>query len=1220
MATVLGLALKISADASGVQKSLTPVQRAFEQLDAEAKKVTDVFKTFEASSAGAGAAQQKFATDLSFLQSAFRTGQIDARKYAEEFALIQEEAASTSAAFSEGIRVTEASRTAEENRAIQLARLNELFELGAISQETFNRASDEASGANAAAAAAAADAAEAERNRLSELSRLQSESAAITARYSTDAERRAQSVAQLDAAIADGRISEETYARAIDDVTGATAAAATAEQERLNIVRQGEELSRRFATADENRAASLADVESLLRSGAITEETAARARAEFSGDNAAAARIQADAESERAAAIAAAARIVAANSTPQERYDEQMQELNTHLREGRISQESFNRAMEKASADLTKAGASATQTDKSLESLVRNTNILASIEIGRLFFDGLRALSSVFRDISSRVTSLVSSVNSGIDSLNDLSARTGIGVEQLQGYGFAAKLAGVDAEQFGSAVQRLAITIGKAAPGDAFDKSLKEINLSVEQLQALSPEQQFSAIGAAISELPTAAARAAAAVALFGKQGAALAPLFREGADGIEELQARAKRLGVIVSETQVNNVADMNDGFDKVLATVNGIIGQVIGDLAPAVTAVTDQFLEFVETFEGTGVNKGGTGIANAITDTLLQGALYFAEIFDAFVKNFDSLGITFADAGSNFNSSASAFTAVAEGLRVVANLFELTGNGLLKGIGSILETIGSFVSGDLEQAGKDLQAQAAASIKQNVEEANAALANAQAGFDGIFTGVGAGSAAAGEGAGADFIGAMIAKIENERKPEVRLELNLAETEERLQAFLEEAGIEASTFLNQSVATVDAFQGMLDAGELTADQIAIMVRFNEDLNVELEKSEATRRSEKEATEAQAAAEAKRIETLLGASAASVKVEQDLRDIRRAQADTLLDLAAASRTNDTSQQAAAASRLAQLDALETSLESQQQALRQGFSSGFDQAFESVDTSISELIDKSAEFGAAGEAAAQQLKDGIAEARAEASDGFYTKEQYDEEVQRVKDLYAVQVKAVEDLANERKAVNDFVDEQLALNAFGGDSQRLESARRVLEIEEEMGRVQEEIKAARQAGDGAAVNAAAARLGQLDQVAAKERDIVNGRAAYEEQQQKMRDEALQAQQQAQQAQQAEQKRFFEEQQKAAAAEAKRQEERLTKLNTLGQQSIAAQDVRTTEGANLVLQLSASGQDPSLIQQRLQTKYLEEMNTNLRQAALNYFNSPVAIVGGPPMLRPR
>jgi hypothetical protein len=57
---------------------------------------------------------------------------------------------------------------------------------------------------------------------------------------------------------------------------------------------------------------------------------------------------------------------------------------------------------------------------------------------------------------------------------------------------------------------------------------------------------------------------------------------------------------------------------------------------------------------------------------------------------------------------------------------------------------------------------------------------------------------------------------------------------------------------------------------------------------------------------------------------------------------------------------------------------------------------------------------------------------------------------------------------------------------------------------------------------------------------------------------------------------------------------------------------QDVRTTQGANLVLDLAANAQDPALIQQRLQTKLLERIALGVGQAASNYFNQPVAIVG--------
>ena len=56
----------------------------------------------------------------------------------------------------------------------------------------------------------------------------------------------------------------------------------------------------------------------------------------------------------------------------------------------------------------------------------------------------------------------------------------------------------------------------------------------------------------------------------------------------------------------------------------------------------------------------------------------------------------------------------------------------------------------------------------------------------------------------------------------------------------------------------------------------------------------------------------------------------------------------------------------------------------------------------------------------------------------------------------------------------------------------------------------------------------------------------------------------------------------------------------------------DVRSTEGANLVLQLAAGAQDPRLIQERLQTKLLEKIAEGIGQAAGNYFRTPVAIVG--------
>jgi flagellar biosynthesis GTPase FlhF len=138
---------------------------------------------------------------------------------------------------------------------------------------------------------------------------------------------------------------------------------------------------------------------------------------------------------------------------------------------------------------------------------------------------------------------------------------------------------------------------------------------------------------------------------------------------------------------------------------------------------------------------------------------------------------------------------------------------------------------------------------------------------------------------------------------------------------------------------------------------------------------------------------------------------------------------------------------------------------------------------------------------------------------------------------------------------------------------------------------------------------------DRVAAEKKqqdDAVKAQQDAYAQQQKAAEGAANEQRRVQEEVYKQQQKLFEEQQKAAAAEATRQEERLRKLNTLGEQSIKATDIRTVEGATLVTDLAASAQDPAMIQQRLQTKLLEKIAVGIGQAASNYFNQPVAIVG--------
>ena len=290
---------------------------------------------------------------------------------------------------------------------------------------------------------------------------------------------------------------------------------------------------------------------------------------------------------------------------------------------------SLRSEVERVKKTLDTLGASAKKAAKDL-------GVLKTIEIGKIAFAGISAGVGAITSLGTSALEMASRVSTAVDSLNDLSNRTGIALKPLQGFALAAKLAGVDAEGFAIAVTRMSVNIGKSTPGDAFAKSLADIGVSVSDLQGMKPEQQFSAIGKAIQNIPTAAGRAAASVEVFGRAGATLSPLFQKGAASLADLTARAERLGIILQDDQIANVAAMNDGFDLVSATVDGIIGQILGDLSPVVTKMLDDMLKFVEAFQGAGGATGGTAIAQAITDGILIGVKFFLQGIQSLEKVF--------------------------------------------------------------------------------------------------------------------------------------------------------------------------------------------------------------------------------------------------------------------------------------------------------------------------------------------------------------------------------------------------------------------------------------------------------------------------------------------------------------------------------------------------------------------------------------------------------
>lgn len=268
---------------------------------------------------------------------------------------------------------------------------------------------------------------------------------------------------------------------------------------------------------------------------------------------------------------------------------------------------------------------------------------LKNIEIAKLALGGIKAAGGAFISLSKSVLGAAESIVSfgrqvadELDALNDVANRTGVGVEALQAYGAAAKLAGTDVETFARSIQKLTVNIGNAVGDENAQKKFKELGLSFDELREKTPTEQFEAVADAIARIADPAERAAAAVSVFGKGGIELGPLFSEGPGALANMRKEAEALGQVVNADAVQSIAAMNDAFDKVWMTVKGLTAQIVGELAEPVRQIAEDLLEVVK-------EVGATNIAQDVAAGLLDfikmaGNAFFqlAQFIEAFVKKF--------------------------------------------------------------------------------------------------------------------------------------------------------------------------------------------------------------------------------------------------------------------------------------------------------------------------------------------------------------------------------------------------------------------------------------------------------------------------------------------------------------------------------------------------------------------------------------------------------
>ena len=177
------------------------------------------------------------------------------------------------------------------------------------------------------------------------------------------------------------------------------------------------------------------------------------------------------------------------------------------------------------------------------------------------------------------------------DEIAKMAKRTGFGVETLSELRHVAEKSGSSIESLEKGVKRMSSTIEDAKDGlETYTRSFDKLGISVQDLEGLSPEEQFWTIANALADVEDATTKAALAQDFFGRAGTDMLPMLAEGTEGIEEMRQEARDLGLVFDDVAAESAEEFTDAMTDMDGAIGGVKKVIVEDLAPAVTDIINE------------------------------------------------------------------------------------------------------------------------------------------------------------------------------------------------------------------------------------------------------------------------------------------------------------------------------------------------------------------------------------------------------------------------------------------------------------------------------------------------------------------------------------------------------------------------------------------------------------------------------------------------------
>jgi hypothetical protein len=164
------------------------------------------------------------------------------------------------------------------------------------------------------------------------------------------------------------------------------------------------------------------------------------------------------------------------------------------------------------------------------------------------------------------IVALTRSALNAADGIGKMADRLGLSTTAVQGYQYAAGLAGVSTDQFEGAIRKLNQQIGSGT------------------LRYRDTESALAGIADRIQAATSGTERARIATEAFGRAGIQLIPMLQGGAAGLRATREEAERLGLVLDERTIRQAEALNDELSRMMQVAQrnfqqGLLGGLVRD-----------------------------------------------------------------------------------------------------------------------------------------------------------------------------------------------------------------------------------------------------------------------------------------------------------------------------------------------------------------------------------------------------------------------------------------------------------------------------------------------------------------------------------------------------------------------------------------------------------------------------------------------------------------